>query len=984
MPARSPHGSFARFVQARRLGRHFGGYLPLSLSMVGHWLGRDGAREPDAADSTGAERLATAALSPDRLLASLGSRADGLTDAEAAAIRARCGANLVEHEPPLPAWRHLWQCYRNPFNLLLSALAALSWLTDDLRATLVMAAMVLLSVGIRFVQEGRSQRAADALKELVGNRAAVLRRGAGAGGADGAAGAINVAGTTSASLQRVELPIRDLVPGDILVLAAGDMVPADARLLASKDLFVSQAAMTGESLPVEKFAQGGAVVPASALDSPALVFMGSNIVSGTATAVVVATGRRTLFGQLAHSAGAARREPTAFETGVNRTSWLLIRFAAVMVPLVFVINGWLHRDWLQALLFAVSVAVGLTPEMLPMIVTATLARGAVTMARRKVVVKRLDAIQNFGAMDVLCTDKTGTLTQDRIVLERHVDALGQPDAAVLEMAYLNSHFQTGLRNLLDVAVLDHVDVGERLRLDADYRKVDEIPFDFERRRMSVVVAEREHHHELICKGALDEVLALCTRVHTRDGDLALEASADAPSAGPRADAPPADASATAPATALRARIRAVADALNEDGLRVVAVAMKEVPPDKEVYGVADEADLTLVGFIAFLDPPKDSAAPALRALAASGITVKVLTGDNAVVARKVCRDVGLAVRGTLLGPEAEALDDAALARAVEENTLFARLAPAHKERIVRALRGNGHVVGFMGDGINDAPAIHAADIGISVDTAVDIAKEAADIILLERSLLVLQEGVVEGRRVFANMLKYLRMTASSNFGNVLSVLAASALLPFLPMLPIQLLTQNLLYDFAQTAIPFDRVDADQTATPQRWDAGDLGRFMLRFGPVSSVFDLATFALIWWVIGAGMDRASDGFATLFRSGWFVEGLLSQVLIVHCIRTRALPFVESRAAPALIGASVAVAALGIFLVNGPFAGAFRFTALPWGYFPWLIAVLLGYAALVQFMKGRHAVAITRPRAQQVERASERGNTERAEPAQQRDAR
>ncbi|WP_085315296.1 magnesium-translocating P-type ATPase [Derxia lacustris] len=960
-------GSFDRFLQTHRLSQHFGGHLPLSLPLVGDWMagqaraaadapGRAAtAPAPAATAPTGpaalpadAELLAAAATAPADLLARLASRADGLSDAEAAAIRARCGPNIVLHEPPLPAWRHLWLCYRNPFNLLLSMLALVSWLTDDLRATVVIGAMVLLSVGIRFVQEGRSQRAADALKELVGNRACVLRRADDATAAAPASAAVT---TTAAAPRRIDLPIRDLVPGDVLVLAAGDMVPADARLLTSKDLFVSQAAMTGESLPVEKFAHGrphpvtGEPTPPVqaaevALDADALVFMGSNIVSGTATAVVVATGGRTLFGALARSAGATRREPTSFETGVNRVSWLLIRFAAVMVPLVFVINGLLHRDWLEAFLFAISIAVGLTPEMLPMIVTATLARGAVRMAGRKVVVKRLDAIQNFGAMDVLCTDKTGTLTQDRIVLERHVDALGQPDPLVLELAYLNSHYQTGLRNLLDVAVLDHIDVGERLKLDADYRKVDEIPFDFERRRMSVIVAEREHHHELICKGALDEVLALCKGVHSRDGEVALDAD-------------------------WQRRIRAVAGALNEDGLRVVAVAMKEVPPEKEVYGVADECELTLMGYIAFLDPPKDSAGPALAALAANGIAAKVLTGDNAVVARKVCRDVGLTLHGTLLGPEVDALDDAALAVAVEANTLFARLAPAHKERIVRALRANGHVVGFMGDGINDAPAIHAADIGISVDTAVDIAREAADIILLERSLLVLAEGVVEGRRVFANMLKYLRMTASSNFGNVLSVLVASAVLPFLPMLPIQLLTQNLLYDLAQTAIPFDNVDADQTATPQAWNADDLGRYMLFFGPLSSVFDLATFALMWWVIGAGLDHASAGFIELFRSGWFIEGLLSQTLIVHLIRTRGRPFIDSRAAPAVIAASVGVAALGIFLAMGPFAGDFRLTALPAAYFPWLIAVLLGYAALVQFMKGRYATAESRRRAQPKEK-------------------
>ena len=917
---------FSTFLRRRRAKKHFE-RRPLlgSLTAAPAAAAPAGGAAPAA---LGQDLLAAAREEPAQALARLQSQSDGLDIAEAARRLARDGPNEVQHEPPLPGWLRLWRCYLNPFNLLLTALALLSFLSGDSKATVVIGVMVALSTGIRFVQEGRSHRAAEGLRAMVTNTAGVIRRAAG--------------GAAAAGLppKPQEIPVRELVVGDVVALSAGDMIPADCRLLSARDLFVAQSAMTGESLPVEKFvrcmAPGTASTPGTgALEQRNLVFMGTNVVSGTATALVVATGGRSYFGTLAAHATAVETAPNAFQAGVNSVSWLLIRFAAVMVPIVFFVNGFTKGDWLEAFLFALSVAVGLTPEMLPMIVTTTLAKGAVRLSRRKVVVKRLDAIQNFGAMDILCTDKTGTLTQDKIALARHADAYGQDTDEVLNFAFLNSHYQTGLKNLLDHAVLEHVELAAELKLNDAYRKVDEIPFDFERRRMSVVVAAmaggQEQHHELICKGAVEEVLAACTHVRTPDP---IDASLDGERTMPTQ---PLDA-------ALLARTQAVTGALNAEGLRVVAVAVKTLPPGQTTYTVADETGLTLIGYIAFLDPPKESAAPALKQLAAHGIAVKVLTGDNDLVTRQVCRQVGLPADAALLGSQVEAMSDDALQAAAESHSVFAKLTPLHKERIVRALRAGGHVVGFMGDGINDAPALRAADIGISVDSAVDIAKEAADIILLEKSLLVLDEGVVEGRTTFCNMLKYIRMTASSNFGNVLSVLVASAFLPFLPMLPLQLLVQNLLYDIGQTGIPFDNVDAELVTKPLKWNPADIGRFMLFFGPISSLFDIITFAVMWWVFAAN----SVAHQTLFQSGWFVVGLLTQTLVVHMVRTPKLPFVQSRAAWPLMGMTLAIMAVGLWLPLGPLASYFKLQALPAAYYGWLVAILLGYCLLTTLMK------------------------------------
>ena len=903
---------FAGFLRTRHIGRHFR-RLALLDSLTNTTVSRE-------VPPTLAQTLVTAANAESAaLIDNLSTHTDGLSEAEADALRVQHGLNEVEHEQPLSRWVHLWHCYKNPFNLLLTLLAAVSLATDDIQAGVVISTMVVLSTLLRFWQEAKSNKAADALKAMVSNTATVMRRDFSAetspmfGRFSGAAQQIKGA-------QRIELPIKQLVPGDLIVLSAGDMIPADCRVLSAKDLFVSQAAMTGESMPVEKFARQSDSQTSNPLELDNIVFMGTNVVSGAATAVVLTTGNNTYFGALAQRVGATDRGPTSFQTGVNKVSWLLIRFMFVMAPLVLFINGFTKGDWTEALLFALSVAVGLTPEMLPMIVTSTLAKGAVFLSRKKVIVKRLDAIQNFGAMDVLCTDKTGTLTQDKIFLARNVDVWGQESDDVLEMAYLNSYYQTGLKNLLDVAVLEHVEVHRELNVGTAFNKVDEIPFDFTRRRMSVVVAEQDQPHVLICKGAVEEVLSVCKNV--RHGELE-EALSDS----------------------LLARIRQVTAAFNEEGLRVVAVAARSMAPGRDTYSLADEQELTLIGYVAFLDPPKESTAPALRALAEHGVAVKVLTGDNELVTAKICREVGLEQQGLLMGNDIERMTDAQLAVAVETTNVFAKLTPSHKERIVRLLKANGHVVGFMGDGINDAPALRTADIGISVDSAVDIAKEAADIILLEKSLMVLEEGVLEGRRTFANMLKYIKMTASSNFGNVFSVLVASAFIPFLPMLPMHLLVQNLLYDVSQIAIPFDNVDDEMLKKPQRWQPADVGRFMLFFGPISSVFDILTFCLMWYVFKANTPEHQ----TLFQSGWFVVGLLTQTLIVHMIRTPKIPFLQSRAAMPLMVMTGVIMAVGIFLPMGPLAGYFKLQALPPLYFVFLPIILLAYMALTQAVKG-----------------------------------
>ena len=847
---------------------------------------------------TEVEVFAVSELVPEAACRHLGSGFAGLTLEEAGSRLKTSGPNLVARESKPSILQEIWARCRNPLNALLLALAAVSYFSGDARSAIVIGLMVLLAIVTAFVQEHRSNEAAARLRAMVKTTASVRRR------------------TPAGNGDFAEVPLDALVPGDVVRLSAGDMIPADLRLLEAKDLFINQSALTGEAMPAEKYAHACAQHPDSPFDLPNICFMGANVVSGYATGVIVRTGGRTFFGQLADEI-AGRRVPTAFDLGIDRFTWLMMKFIVVMVPAVFLINGLTKHDWLEALLFAVAVAVGLTPELLPMIVTVNLAKGALAMSRAKVIVKRLNAIQNFGAMDVLCADKTGTLTQDRIILKKHLDIHGEESERVLQYAYLNSHFQSGLKNLLDVAVLAHVEVHKVLGVDGGFAKVDEIPFDFTRRRLSVVVSHGQDKHVLICKGAVEEVFAACTHYEVDGATGLLDESHFA-----------------------AAKEETVA--LNSDGFRVVAVAYKEMPSHKEAYSVADESDLTLLGYIAFLDPPKESAREAIAALAQKGVTVKILTGDNDVVTRKICREVGLDVGQILLGAQIQAMDDEQLADAAHRTTVFAKLSPAQKERIIGALHRRGHVVGFLGDGINDSPALKAADVGISVDSAVDIAKESADIILLEKSLMVLQEGVIEGRKVFSNITKYIKMGASSNFGNMFSVLGASVFLPFLPMAPIQVLTNNLLYDFSQSAIPTDNVDEDYIASPRRWDIDNIFKFVVCMGPVSSIFDYATFAVMLLVFDAWNNPS------LFQTGWFVESLLTQTLIIHIIRTAKIPFIESRASPALIATTIIISTVGIALPFTWIGSALGFTPLPWSYWPLVAGMLAAYAVLAHLVK------------------------------------
>jgi Mg2+-importing ATPase len=855
--------------------------------------------------------------SPAESLAALDASPTGLTEEQVEERRERYGLNEVSHEKP-PSWyEQLFHAFLTPFNGVLFTVSVVSLFTDvifaapedrSFRTIIVLSAMVLLSTLLRFWQEFRSNQAAEELKAMVRSTTAVLRAG---------------------MVRPQEVPISALVPGDLVYLSAGDMIPADVRVLTAKDLFVSQAMLTGESIPVEKHAISPVTIgnsiqgsSSSPLDLETACFMGSNVVSGSATAVVAVTGNGSYFGAMAKDIAGAR-PLTSFDKGISRVSWMLIRFILVMTPVVFLINGLTKHNWLEALLFAVSVAVGLTPEMLPMVVTANLAKGAVAMAHRKTVVKRLNSIQNFGAMDILCTDKTGTLTQNKVILERHLDIHGNEDSQVLAYAWLNSFHQTGLKNLLDLAVLEYAQAEEVIDNLRHYKKIDEIPFDFVRRRMSVVVRNGGNQNLLICKGAVEELLPLCSL-------------ADDNGALPGGEVPFSDDS--------RKQVRELTRELNEDGLRALAVAYKWMPPEDRTYTVADEKDLVLAGYIAFLDPPKETAFEAIAALNEYGVRIKIITGDNEVVTRKICKEVGLAIENILLGKDIDPLSDVELAEAAEHTTIFAKASPLQKSRIIRALQSRGHTVGYLGDGINDAAALKDADVGISVDTAVDIAKESADIILLEKSLMVLEEAVIEGRKTFANIIKYIKMTASSNFGNVFSVLIASTFLPFLPMLPIQLLTQNLLYDISQVSIPWDDVDKEYLTIPRKWDAGGLARFMVFIGPISSIFDVVTFLVMWHVFGAN----NVAMQSLFQSGWFVVGLLTQTLIVHMIRTRHIPFIQSRASMPVILLTASVMAVGIYLPFSPLGAHLGLVPLPASYFFWLIGILLSYCTLTQIVK------------------------------------
>ena len=837
------------------------------------------------------ELLEVSVCGPEGVLQKLRTSSNGLTEAEAARRLQEFGPNVVAQDKRHNRWRLLGRALINPLVILLSILAVVSAFTGDLRAAVVMSVMVLLGVVLRFVQEARADEAAAKLKAMIRVNATVVRDG-----------------------QTKEIPLAQLVPGDVVHLAAGDMIPADVRLISCKDLYIIQASLTGESFPVEKFDTQEASEGLGLLELQNICFLGTSVERGTGLAVVVMTGLKTYLGSIA-SALVSQEVQTSFDKGITQFTWLMIRFILVMVPLVFVINGLTKHNWQEAFFFAMAVAVGMTPEMLPMIVTVCLSKGALAMSRKKVIVKRLNAIQNFGAMDILCTDKTGTLTMDRVILQKHCGVTGEDDEDVLVLAYLNSFFQTGLKNVLDRAVLEYSKHEDRFNIP-QYRKIDEVPFDFARKLMSVVVETPEGAHRLICKGAPEEVFTRCVRFelqnefypmdHLSIGDMEEEY-----------------------------------EQLSKDGFRVLALAYKDLEK-KPAYSTDDECDLILRGYVAFLDPPKDSTAPAVRALHAHGVSVKILTGDNELVSKKICREVRIEIEHVLLGTQIETMSDAELSEAVESTTLFVRLTPAHKQRIIRALQGRGHVVGFLGDGINDAPALHTADVGISVDSAVDIAKETADIILLEKSLMVLDEGVIEGRKIFANILKYIRMGASSSFGNMFSVVGASAFLPFVPMAPIQILTNNLLYDFSQVPIPADDVDPEQIAKPRPWSMREIYRFIIFIGPCSSIFDYTTYFMMLYIFNCWNNEA------LFQTGWFVESILTQTLIIHVIRTNKFPFLQSRASWPVIVTTTVIMMIGMWLPISPIATSLGFKTLPSLYWPLLALTLLCYVFLTQGVK------------------------------------
>jgi Mg2+-importing ATPase len=818
---------------------------------------------------------------------------DGLSRTEAEARGIEYGPNAVATEKRGGWLWRLFKASRNLLVILLAILATVSFATGDISGGTVMTLMLVLGVVLRFVQESRADAAAAKLKAMISVTTAVVREG-----------------------QEVEIPLNQLVPGDIVKLCAGDMVPADLRLVASRDLFVAQSALTGESLPTEKYdarESREGVVP---LELANVCFLGTSVESGSATAVVAATGGQTYFGRMASSI-IGEEVTTSFDQGMNRFTVLMIQFILVMVPLVFLINGLTKQHWGEAFFFSIAVAVGLTPEMLPMIVSVCLSNGAIAMSKKKVIVKRLNSIQNLGAMDILCTDKTGTLTLDRVILERFCDVMQKESADVLLDAYLIAHFQTGLRNVLDRAVLKYSEIHENSSIE-DYRKVDEIPFDFSRRMMSVVVAMPDKKHRLLSKGAPESVFPRC-RFFELEGEIF-----------------PMD-------PILTGDLMAQYQELSMDGFRVLAVAYKPLEPHAPC-SKDEESDLILKGYVAFLDPPKETAEKAIAALRKIGVTVKVLTGDNDLVTRKVCKEVGLVADELILGSQIETMTDEQLAINAERVQLFARVSPAHKQRIIRALQQKKHVVGFMGDGINDAPALRVADVGISVDSGVDIAKELATVILLEKSLMVLEEGVIEGRKVFVNILKYIRMGASSNFGNMFSVLGASAFLPFLPMAPLQVLTNNLLYDFSQVPIPTDNVGPEETAQPRTWEIGAITRFILFVGPISSIFDYTTFFVMLFLFHC-WDPSK---APLFQTGWFVESLMTQTLIIHVIRTKKIPFIEGHASWALTVTTVLIMGIGMWLPYSPLAPILGFVHMPPLYWPILFLTLLCYMVLTQLVK------------------------------------
>lgn len=868
-------------------------------------------------------------INPEQVMAQLATSERGLSREEVEERREQYGSNEVTKQQKVSLPKRLFEAFINPFTGILLFLAVVSLILDVILAkpgeknpttVIIITGMVLVSGFLKFIQETRSGNAAEALLKLINTTCTVERKDT---------------GTT-------EILLDEVVVGDIVHLAAGDMVPADLRIIKAKDLFISQAALTGESEQVEKVSSRA--TKEEALTSyNCLAFMGSNVISGSATGVVVATGDDTLFGSMARDIGGEPVE-TSFQKGVNSISWVLIRFMLVMVPVVFFLTGYTKGNWISAFTFAISIAVGLTPEMLPMIVTTCLAKGAVSMSKKKTVIKNLNSIQNFGAMDILCTDKTGTITQDKVVLEYHLDIEGNEDKRVLRHAYLNSYFQTGLKNLIDKAVIEKTDeegIEDKVlrELKNSYEKVDEIPFDFNRRRMSVVVADKNGKTQMVTKGAVEEMLQCCSFVELRNSVVPLTME-------------------------MKEKVLDTVNKLNDDGLRVIAVAQKTNPSPVGAFSVADESDMVLIGYLALLDPPKETTAKAIKALNEYGVGVKILTGDNERVTRSICKMVGLRVDNLLLGSDIEKMSAKQLKKAVEETTVFAKLSPSQKADIVTILRENGHTVGFMGDGINDAAAMKAADVGISVDTAVDIAKESADVILLEKDLMVLEEGIIEGRKTYANMIKYIKMTASSNFGNMFSVLFAAAFIPYVPMAPIHLILLNLIYDVSCTAIPWDNVDEEFIKKPRNWDASSISKFMLWIGPTSSIFDITTYAISYFIICPKFVPGANGrlfhqipvgeaevrsiYIMMAQSMWFIESMWTQTLVIHMIRTKKIPFLKSNASfqlTTLTCLGIAILTVIPFTAFGANIGLYP---VPGEFFIWLAMTVVAYMILVTIVK------------------------------------
>ncbi|MFS9314261.1 magnesium-translocating P-type ATPase [Streptococcus infantis] len=870
------------------------------------------------------ERLATAIQTPLKdSLAFYHTSLKGLDQEQVEENRDLYGENTITKGQEDSIFKKIYESIINPFTIILLVIAFISlvtnvWLAkpgqEDPTTSIIIVVLVLISGGIRFVQELRSDKATTNLSKMIVNTATVIRDG----------------------LEQ-ELPIDDLVVGDLVKLSAGDMIPADVILFESRDFFVQQSGLTGESDAVEKLALNKATTQnvESLLEAESLAFMGTNVISGSATAMVLAVGDDTMMGAIEQTLN-TYDEPTSFEREMNSISWLLIRLMLVMVPIVFFANGLTDGDWLEAGVFALSVGVGLTPEMLPMIITASLAKGSIIMAKEKVVIKKLNAIQDLGAIDILCTDKTGTLTQDEIVLEYPLDIHGDLDMAVLRRAYLNSHFQTGLKNLMDRAIISRTEKEAKehailQNLDTSFQKIDELPFDFERRRMSVIVKDDSNVVSMVTKGALEEMLNISTHVEYRGEIIPLTED-------------------------IRQEVLAEVAQLNRQGLRVLGVGYKSGLREDYAYTVTDESDMILTGYLAFLDPPKPSAAPAIQALLEHGVRTKILTGDNEKVTQAICEKVGLDVEHILLGADIDQMTDQELAEAVESVTVFAKLSPDQKARIILQLKRNGHGVGYMGDGINDAPSMKVADVGISVDTAVDIAKETADVILLDKDLMVLETGIVEGRKVYANMTKYIKMTVSSNFGNIFSLLVASIFLPFLPMAPVHLIVLNLVYDLSCVALPFDNVDQDFLKQPHTWEAKSITRFMVWMGPISSIFDILTFIFLYFIIvplvtGHQYVHGSESalqFIILFQTGWFIESMWSQTMVIHMLRTAKVPFVQSRPAWLVILMTLVAALFVTSLPYGPLVNILRLAPLGLPYFLFLVGIIFLYMFSVTVIK------------------------------------